>query len=260
MPELPEIQIFKEYFDATSLDKDIAEVEVKSKEILQKITEDYLKAKLKDEEFLSSQRHGKYLFASVSGKFLIVFHFGMTGSLKYFKAQKDEPPHDRLLINFKNGYQLAFDDQRKFGRVTIAYTIDEFLAEKRLGKDALEINFHDFKEAIGKKSGTVKSALMDQHVIAGIGNIYSDEILFQTRINPKKKIDEIENKALKELHSNMRRILETAIKNHADLQSYPRNYLLYNRVRGAKCPNCGGKIATVKVAGRTAYFCPNCQK
>ena len=260
MPELPEVQIFKEYLDSTSLHKRIQDIEVKSKQILQDITENDLSAKLKGEEFLSSQRHGKYLFASVSGKFWLVFHFGMTGDLIYFKELNEEPAHDRLLITFKNGYHLAFDNQRKFGKIIVTPTVDEFVSNKKLGKDALQIDLPDFTEAMKKKRGSVKSVLMDQHTIAGIGNLYSDEILFQTGVHPKKRVSELDEKTLKDLHSNIRRVLKTAIENQADPKHFPKDYLLHNRVKGAPCSGCDGKIETITVSGRTAYFCPNCQK
>lgn len=260
MPELPDVQTFKEYLDSTSLHKRIQDLEVKSEQILRDVTGNELSTKLKGEEFLSSQRHGKYLFASVSGKFWLVFHFGMTGDLKYFEELNEEPAHDRLLITFSNGHHLAFDNQRKFGKVTVTPKIDEFITKKKLGTDAMQIDFPTFRDAMENKKGSIKAALMDQHTIAGIGNIYSDEILFQTGIHPEKKVSALDEKTLKELHSNMRRILKTAIENQADPKRFPKDYMLHNRVKGAPCPRCGGKIETLKMSGRTAYFCPKCQK
>ena len=260
MPELPEVELFKKYLESTSLHKTIREVTVKSDQILEDITANALEKKLVSKEFLSSRRHGKYLFTNVSEEFWLVMHFGMTGNLKYFKDLTDDPEHDRLLISFENGYHLAFDCQRKFGKVTTTPKIETFIEQKQLGADALELDFPGFKEIMQERRGTAKYTLMNQHVIAGIGNIYSDEINFQTGIHPKTKINELDNEKLKALFNNMKRILRTAIRNQADPRQFSKDYLITNRREGAECPRCGGKIKTAKFSGRTAYFCPACQK
>jgi formamidopyrimidine-DNA glycosylase len=260
MPELPDVELFKKYLESTSLHKTIKEVKGKSDQILEGITAEALEKKLVSKEFLSSRRHGKYLFTNVSEEFWLVMHFGMTGNLKYFKDLKDEPEHDRLLISFENGYHLAFDCQRKFGKVTITPKIEAFIEQKKLGADALAVDFQDFKEIMQERRGTAKYTLMNQHILAGIGNIYSDEINFQTCIHPKTKINELDDQKLKTLFNNMKRILRTAIRNQADPSQFPKDYLTTKRREGAECPRCGGKIKTLKFSGRTAYFCPSCQK
>ena len=260
MPELPDVELFKNYVESTSLHKTITEVSVKNNQVLEDITENELKEKLTSKEFISSRRYGKYLFINVSEEFWLVMHFGMTGNLKYFKAMQDEPSHDRFLISFENGYHLAFDCQRKFGRVTTTPKVEDFVEKKKLGKDALELDFHSFKEIMKKRRGTVKYTLINQHIIAGMGNIYSDETIFQTGVHPKTKINELDSQALKDLFNNMKRILNTAIRNHADPSEIPEDYLLTNRSEGTECPRCGGEIRTLKFSGRTAYFCPNHQK
>jgi formamidopyrimidine-DNA glycosylase len=260
MPELPEVESFKRYVNSTSLHKPIDAIEVRSNLILEDLTPDKLEKTLVGQEFLSCQRYGKYLFIDVNRKFWIVTHFGMTGNLKYFKDMKDDPKHDRLLINFKNGFHLAFDCQRKFGRVAIASTIEDFVKRKKLGKDALAFDFDCFKDTMRKKRGTMKYTLMNQHVIAGIGNLYSDETMFQAGVNPQTKVANLDDETLKALFENMQKILRTAIRNQAHFSHFPKDYLIPNRMKGAECPRCGGKIQTLKVSGRTAYFCSKHQK
>jgi formamidopyrimidine-DNA glycosylase len=260
MPELPEVESFKRYIDSTSLQKPIEAIEVRSTLILEDLTPDKLEKSLVGQKFLSCQRYGKYLFIDVDRKFSLIMHFGMTGNLKYFKDMKDDPKHDRLLVSFKNGFHLAFDCQRKFGRVAIASTIENFVKRKKLGKDALAFEFDSFKDTMRKKRGTIKYTLMNQHVIAGIGNLYSDETMFQTGVHPQTKVANLDDETLKALFENMQSILRTAIIIQVHFSHFPKDYLTQNRMKGAECPRCGGKIQTLKVSGRTAYFCSKHQK
>ena len=260
MPELPEVDFFMKYLESTSLHKTISEVIVRSNEVLEDVGETELENMLASKEFLSSKRHGKYLFANVSGEFWLVMHFGMTGNLKYFKDLADDPKHGRLLISFDNGYHLAYDCQRKFGKIAVTPKIEEFIDKKRLGQDALELDFQGFKEVMQKRRGGVKSTLLNQHVIAGIGNLYSDEIVFQAGVHPETKINRLGSQKLEDLFNDMQRVLKTALRNHANFGRFPESYLLRDRREGAKCPRCGGKIQALKVSGRTAYFCSNHQK
>ncbi|MHC1727433.1 MAG: zinc finger domain-containing protein [Syntrophobacteraceae bacterium] len=105
----------------------------------------------------------------------------------------------------------------------------------------------------------MKPALMDQGIMAGIGNLYSDEILFQACIHPKARVSELDEQQLKTIFNKMKKTLRTAVEHDAELSSFPAGYLLRNRKEGAECPACGRKLQTAKVGGRTAYFCPSCQ-
>jgi formamidopyrimidine-DNA glycosylase len=260
MPELPEVEILKKYLELTSLNQPIKEVTVKDNTILENISPSMLRNKLYLKSFLYSQRYGKYLFTKVNKKSWLVIHFGMTGDLKYFRSIENDPIHDRLLIDFKNGFHLAFNCQRKFGRVAISAGVKNFVKRKQLGKDALEVSFPDFKNMVKKRKGSLKSILMNQHVIAGIGNLYSDEILFQTKVHPKTKTYKLSCKRIEELFRNMKRVLNIAIKNKTNSIKLPRNFLLPLRFRDANCPSCGSNLQTEKFSGRTAYFCRKCQK
>jgi formamidopyrimidine-DNA glycosylase len=260
MPELPDVEFFKEYFESTALRKIIIDVTVQSSQILDGITANALTTILKGQEFLSCKRYGKYLFSQANADLWLVLHFGMTGNLKYFKAASDEPRYSRLLISFTNGHCLAFSDQRKLGRVAISNSITEFVSRRQLGPDALQIGFSTFRAIIAKRDGTAKSTLMNQHIIAGIGNIYADEILFQAGIHPQGKIGQLNDHSVEELFDAMKRVLSTAISNLVDLSALPQSYLIHYRFKGARCPLDGGEIASTKVAGRTTYFCPVHQK
>ncbi len=262
MPELPDGAVFKKYLDSTALHQKIKRVEVKEKRVLESVSAEKLRDRLAGASFEKSCRHGKYLFIETDGGGHLVLHFGMTGFLKYFKDMEKEPDHARLLVAFSNGYHLAFDCQRMFGQVAWVDSMTDYIEEKGLGPDALssDLSFTDFRERFFKSGAMIKSALMNQSLIAGIGNIYSDEILFQAGIHPKTKPKGLDEDRLRKLYDTMRKVLETAIKHRADPEAMPNHFMLPHRTKGEKCPGCGGEIEKEKIASRTAYFCPKCQR
>ena len=259
MPELPDVEVSKQYLDATSLHQRIVEVEVLAPEMLKDMSVKELKQVLEGDAFESSRRHGKYLFINLRNGHFLVLHLGMTGFLTYFKNMEKEPPHERLLIAFSNGYHLAYDCQRKLGQVALAEDVAAFVEERKLGTDAMEIDVDSFKRALSVTRASIKSALMDQKRIAGIGNIYSDEILFQAGVHPQKKASQLDESSVEKLFRAMKEVLSSAVECRADPERFPKDYLIPHRRVDKICPKCGGDIETAKVSGRTAYFCPNCQ-
>jgi formamidopyrimidine-DNA glycosylase len=260
MPEMPDVETFKRYLDATSLHQRIDEVDVRSRHILKDVSARELVRGLKGRCFESSCRHGKHLFVRADGELWLRLHFGMTGSLQYFKHEEEAPQHTRVLFVFTNKYRLAFDDQRKFGEVGLLKDIDGFLKKRELGPDALAIDLAQFKEIIGKHRGAVKSILLNQKSIAGIGNIYADEILFRAHTHPATEITRLGDKILAKLFRAMRYVLDKAIDAKADVNQMPKSWLLPHRGKGGKCPRCGCKLKSVTVGGRTSWFCAHCQK
>jgi formamidopyrimidine-DNA glycosylase len=260
VPELPDVEVFRRYFDSTGLHKKIKRVQVHNNKILDGVSKKRLEGGLKNKSFSSTLRHGKHLFVQVNGDGWLVLHFGMTGRLKYFKNKKEDPEHDRMRVSFANGYHLAFDNQRLLGRIRLINKPQDFIEDKKLGPDALDLEAGEFKRLLKKGRGAVKSTLMNQKIIAGIGNIYSDEILFHSRIHPRTEVTRLTEKELEILFGNTGKVLQTAIDCQVEPDRFPRSYLLPHREEKARCPNCGGHVKKIKVSGRTAYFCPKCQK
>lgn len=261
MPELPDLEVFKQYFDATALHQRIESVAIQDDIILEGISGRRLKAVLSGNSFNSTRRHGKYLFTELGDNWL-AWHFGMTGSLKYFKDDADEPEYVPLLITFGNGYHLAYIMARKLGQLELIDSIDTFLEAQELGQDALAPSFDlaAFKQAISGRRSMAKTTLMNQEIMAGIGNVYSDEILFQAGIHPKTKINALAEEALDHLFHTMKRVLQTAIDDYrADPAQFPASWLTPHRTDGDPCPNGEGQIKQIKVSGRSAYYCPACQ-
>lgn len=259
MPELPDVETFKRYMDSTSLHKAIEAVQVRSAKILENVSSRKLQASLRGRQFESTRRHGKYLMAQIDDGSWLTFHFGMTGRFKYFKDMENEPDHSRLRIRFKSGFHLAYDCQRQLGRVGLVEDAETLVQDKGLGPDAITVDLPAFKERLQRARGSVKSALMNQRLIAGIGNIYSDEILFQAGLHPRTKVNHLDERELRRVFRTMKRVLRTAVDRQADPRRLPRSYLIPRRGRSAECPHCAGELESIKVSGRTAYYCPGCQ-
>jgi len=259
MPELPDVELFRRYFDATSLHQRIAFVQVKAPELLRGLSTRQLREHLQGRRFESTHRHGKYLFATTDSGECLMLHFGMTGFLKYFKNPANEPGHDRMLVGFSNGSYLAYDCRRKLGEIGLASDLERFIEERELGPDALDadLDLEEFGKILSRSRGSVKGALMNQKLVAGIGNIYSDEILFQAGVHPREKANELDEKAIKRIYRTMReKVLPTTIECRADPARFPDSYIIPHRHQDEKCPKCGGDLEHIRVSGRITYLCP----
>jgi len=262
MPELPEVENFKRYIDATSLHQDIDSTEVNNKQVLKNISVQAFSIRLTGHSFESTYRHGKYLFVRTDHSDELVLHFGMTGHPVYYKQDDRAPDYPRVIFHFSNGTHLAFDCMRMLGEVRLIENRDKFIKEKELGSDALRDvdDVEIFTELLDQKRGYIKSALMDQSLMAGIGNECSDEILFQSRIHPKTNVQDLNTEQLKTLYSKIREVLQVKIDANLKPENLPDTYILKNRSEGAACPNCDGEIERIKVSGRSGYYCPKCQQ
>ena len=260
MPELPDVETFKRYLDATSLRRRITGVDVRDGYVLKGVSGRELTRQLTGRCFKSSCRHGKHLFVRTDGNLCLRLHFGMTGSLRYFKRDSEVPTHTRVLFIFGRSSRLAFEDQRKFGEVGLTNDPDEFLKRRGLGPDALDVRLSEFKAILRKHRGTVKTILLNQKLIAGIGNIYADEILFRARMHPATQTARLSDRKMGSLFRATRDILKRAIAAKADANRMPKSWLLQRRGRGGECPRCGGTFKSATIGGRTAWFCPRCQK
>lgn len=259
MPELPDVEVFKGYFEATALHSRIEKVEVLDSSLLHNGDEKRLKEATVGQTFRGARRHGKFLFGELPNQRAVRFHFGMTGFLRCYEDPKDAPGHVRVVFALRNGHNIAFDCQRKFGHVGIISNIDAFLSEKQLGPDALKIDFARFSAVLAGAKRPVKASLMNQSRLAGLGNVYSDEILFQARVHPESAPKEWRKPALEKLYHAMQEVLQTAIESGADPERMPQKWLTPHRGKQS-CPNCGGKLQKKKVAGRSSWFCPDCQQ
>jgi len=193
MPELPEVETFRRYIEAGALCSPIRRTEVRNRIVLA-IAPEELERRTQGAMFRSVRRHGKQLFLELSSCGWLTWHFGMTGEPVLF-MDGEEPRFPRVLFHFPDA-TLAHDDPRMLGRIGWTATIEEFVRRKRLGPDALSISRSDFVERFAGARGAVKPALMDQHRMAGVGNIYADEVLFQSRLDPRTEVGRLSRQDL----------------------------------------------------------------
>ncbi|MBS3737283.1 Fpg/Nei family DNA glycosylase, partial [Candidatus Bipolaricaulota bacterium] len=248
MPELPDVEIFKRYLDSYGLDKTIKEVEIRSEKVLMDLQPEEFKSALAGNKFGSSQRHGKHLFVDTSGEKWLGFHFGMTGFFEYLSPGEGPEGHPRVLFHYDDESCMVYDCQRKLGEINLVEDKDNFIARKNLGPDALkEVDRDKFEVIISNSRAMAKSTLMNQEKIAGIGNIYSDEILFQAGINPRAKASNLSQARIEDLYHKMNYVLSEAIACEVETERMPPNFLLPHRTPGTSCPQCGVNIERVKV-------------
>src|SRR6056297_1959735 len=188
MPELPDVAVNQQYLESTALHQDLERVDVLDAAVLQQVSVQRLSSTLVGRQFASTTRHGKHLFVQVSDcQEWLELHFGMTGKLKYYQQDKERPNFTRVLFYFSNSFQLAYISPRKLGHMALVDGPAQLIEHLHLGPDALDQahSLDVFRPAIGSGHGSIKTALMSQEKLAGIGNVYSDEILYQAHIHPK---------------------------------------------------------------------------
>lgn len=242
MPELPEVETIRRQL---------------AKKIIGK--------KLDGKKITGLRRRAKILIIDFSDGSGLMIHLKLTGQLIF----NGEPgKHTRHIFRFSDGSRLIFNDVRKFGWWKIVNNTKKI--EQNFGPEALTLNLQTFRDLLKKRpNAKIKPLLMDQKFIAGIGNIYSDEILFASGVHPLRQVKTLEDKEIKLIYSNISKILKEAIKYRgSSVQyyldacgkkgSYATRHKVYQK-EGQKCPRCGTKIKRVKLGGRSAHFCPKCQ-
>ena len=270
MPELPEVEIRRQYLENSATLQPIRHIEVEDRKLL---TTDYalLIEQLTGRQFIGTRRVGKNLFVFTDKPGTIVrMHFGMTGDLEYYHASLDRPRFARIVFEFESGFNLGFLCPRKFERVGLVNDVDAYLAEKKIAPDGLDISLADLSENIRRKKSLIKPVLLDQSVVAGLGNWIVDEVLFQARIHPEQRANSLADGQLQALHDAVRLVLETAIRHEATYRDFPKDFLIhvrewdtspYDDLEAHKfCPRCGTRIERSTVGGRTTFFCPKEQK
>ncbi len=288
MPELPEVETINRGMKKYLLGKVIVKVEV-----------DWFKSLAYDQEFIkkhllnatikSIDRRGKVLILSLNNNFNLLFHLKMTGQLVYVsKNEKFGAGHPsdslvnklpdkstRIIFYFKDDSKLFFNDQRKFGwaKILDSKNLKEFEFLKKLGPEPLEKDFtlKVFKERLNfRKNSKIKAALLDQTIIAGLGNIYTDESLWMAKIHPSEPVYKLTDIKIKKLYDSILEILNLSIqkggssdRNYINIEGKKGSYIefanVYKKVN-QNCKRCGSKIIRIKVASRGTHLCPKCQK
>jgi len=289
MPELPEVETTVRELKKKVLGRTFLDVWTDFPKMIKRPKDfEQFKKEIKGKEIKDVKRRGKNILFELSRNKTLLVHQKLTGHFLLGKWQKVDnkwtpPPgpllekvntYIHLLFTLGNGQMLALSDLRKFAKAELweSDKLKESEVLKSLGPEPLEksFTFKKFKEVLSNKKGEIKQVLMDQTVIAGIGNIYSDEILFEAKVHPFKDASELSETELKKIYRAIKKILPLAVKlqgeSISDYRALSGKRGFFDKARkvyrreGEKCSRCGTKIKRAKIGGRSAHFCPKCQK
>ena len=272
MPELPEVETVINTIRPHIINKEIEKIEVYYDRLIQSNLDEF-KTKLIDQKFINVTRYGKFIFLHLTNDFVIITHLRMEGKFRFENSHNLRKKHTSAGFFFKDGTSLAFDDTRKFGLMYLSdeANFKETKMIKKLGIEANKISENDYEFLIKKfkKNKCIKELLLDQSILAGIGNIYADEILFSTKINPFRKGNDISDEKYHEIFQASNQILNKAITlGGSTIHSFhpsegvdgkfQETLLCYGK-SGTPCTNCNTTLHKDFIGGRGTTFCPNCQ-
>ena len=286
MPELPEVEIVKKSLKKNVKDKKILDVIVTNRNLRFKVEKDFEKI-LKNRKIQNVNRYAKNIILKLNGNIYVIIHLGMTGTFHLirnnilkntnlsFYQSKDLPiKHNHIILIFKK-FRVIYNDPRRFGFFKLLKDKESFkLYLNNIGYEPLDKNFNlkYLKKSILFRKKCIKSILLDQKIISGIGNIYANEILFHSGLNPSKKGIKLKDFELKYLYKYSKLVLKKAIlKGGSSIRdfrntegakgSFQDNFKVYNK-DDHNCPNkkCNYKIKKINISNRSTFYCENCQK
>ena len=272
MPEIAEVETVRNTLKNMILNKEIKGVNALYPKMIDSNLEEF-KSILPGKKFIDIKRNGKWLIFDL-GDYYLLSHLRMEG--KYFVKNHDEEinKHEHVIFEFTDGTELRYQDTRKFGRMYL-YKTEELYDHKPLNELGLEpwddhLSPSYLLNKYKKKRLPIKSVLLDQSIITGIGNIYADEILFLSHLNPLTPCMDLTQTDCENIIQNTQNVLERAIQmGGTTIRSYEssqgvhglfQNELFVHGKEGENCPECGSEIVKIKVGGRGTYYCKKCQK
>jgi formamidopyrimidine-DNA glycosylase len=287
MPELPEVEVVKKSLKKEVSNLTVKKVSINNKNLRYKIKESDLN-NLRNKKILSITRRSKYLLLHFNNNYILLVHLGMTGKfyistkikkLKkmsfYYNNSDHNTKHDHLVFHFNDQKKLIYNDVRRFGFVKVfkSSLINENDHFKKLGPEPLSKNFNYdyFKNKIKKRDLPVKSLLMSQSFISGLGNIYVSEILYKSKVGPQRKSSSLGQKEIVALIKNTKKILKksilfggSSIKDFKDVSGskgkFQQKFYVYGR-EGLECrrKDCKKKIIKTNISNRSTFYCSSCQ-
>jgi formamidopyrimidine-DNA glycosylase len=279
MPELPEVEVVRRGLESGVVGRRITRVEVGRERTVRRTSRDEVIAGLTGVTMTSADRHGKYLVCPLDSGDAVMIHLRMSGQLLLAPVSRDRALHTHVVLTLEGGDELRFVDPRTFGEVVVfdpARADVEVPELGRLGPDPIATSFtrHDLRRILDGRSRQLKGLLLDQHSLAGLGNIYTDEVLHVARLRFDRPANSLTARQVASLHDALMEVLHAAIdaggSTLADAQyvglsgdagNYQREHRVYGR-EGAPCPRCGSRSAIVRApyGGRSTFFCPRCQR
>jgi formamidopyrimidine-DNA glycosylase len=275
MPELPEVQtIVREMNESSLIGKKIKKVEVFWPRSLSKTDPETFCKQLTNQSIKSIDRRGKYLVFKLTDYTLFV-HLRMTGKFLFTNKNDDSfHSHERIRLHLSDGRILRYEDQRKFGKWTLATDPEEILGNIGIEPLSPEFTLKTFQDIIKSHKRRAKAFLLDQRYIAGLGNIYVDEALWDAKIHPLRDVSTLSNSEVKALYEAIPKVLQRGVDNiGTSLGAQRANYFSLSGKRGGNqyqlkvfrrdgelCSRCHTKIVRIVVAQRGTHICPHCQQ
>ena len=271
MPELPEVETVRKTLEKWCLGKTILNVEMHYSKVLDNVDFNDFKSKIINQKINCMDRLGKYLLF-VLDDYVLISHLRMEGKY-FFINEEDEYVNKHKIITFYlDDGKLIYHDVRKFGKMKLVdkdnYMLDASIS--KLGKEPFTIDSDELYNKLHRLNKKIKQCLLDQTIIAGLGNIYVDEVLFDAGISPFKNSKDIESAECEKIIKSSIKILNRAIElkgstiatyhfNNNEIGGFQNEHKVYGK-KDCKCINCGRIIEKTTIAGRGTYYCPNCQK
>jgi formamidopyrimidine-DNA glycosylase len=269
MPELPEVETIKNGLLPHLPGRRFTQLSALWAKSIKKPSQQEFSSLLTGSKVDHLSRRGKYLIFRLSNGYKLIIHLRMSGTLLLRKANAAPDPYARVIFDLDDGNQLRFCDVRKLGTIYLVENEESII--KDMGPEPLEPAFTKkvLKKRLAKRTAPIKAVLCDQKVVAGIGNMYADEILHEVKIHPLKKACDLNDAEIEEIHLSIINILKTAIENKgATVSNYTNpsgqagsaqdEFKVAHRFKKS-CPTCGTEISRIKVRGRGTYFCSKCQ-
>ena len=271
MPELPEVETIVQGLRPLLAGRRISYVAVHWPGVLGGLDPADCAARLVGRRIGGIERRAKYIVITLDGGDALLVHLRMTGRLTIGPATAPPEPHLRAALGLGEGDELRFADMRKFGRLLVLSEDEARAALAKLGPEPLAEGFGvaDLVRILGRRRAPIKSALLDQTALAGVGNIYADEALFHAGIHPRRPAETLCEAEWRRLHAGVRRALAdgiehggTTFRSYRDSRgqagSHQNSLNVYRRA-GQPCPRCGGAVERITVGGRSSHYCPRCQ-
>ncbi len=271
MPELPEVETLVRGLRDQLTHLRFSRVAVNLEKCVQESPRPFAHC-LEGRRILQVERRGKNILMRLSGGNTLRVHLRMTGALRVVRAEAPLEKHTHVVFSFRGWpWQLRFLDPRQFGRLAgeTSRGKQEIASLAALGPEPLEISAREFVSLVRSKRRSLKPLLLDQHFLAGVGNIYADEALYRAKIHPRQKPEALEDRVILRLHRALRQILSeairaggTTVRTFADARGSAGRFQEFLRVYGREgeaCRTCGAVILREKVGGRSTYYCPRCQ-
>ena len=267
MPELPEVETIRTELEPRLTGRELVRVEILDPRLTRPIDLFEVAEELEGDRVVAVERRGKYLVLRLESGLALLVHLRMTGGFAFEPAS-----HERAILELDDGTRLAYRDVRRFGTwlVLEGAELDPYLAGKN-GPEPLGPRFTAdwLAGRLATRRAPVKAVLLDQRVVAGLGNIYADEALWRARVNPLQPAESLTRDEVGRLHRAIRAALRTGIERQGStLRDYARpdgsaggmqeEFRVYGR-DGLPCPRCGTPITKTRVAGRGTWYCPRCQ-